>query len=213
MSGGVFAHWPNRITALRFVGALLLFLLYALMGDRGPADTLALAGVELGMRTALQVAFWTFVLVAATDFLDGWLARRGGQVSAFGRIADPFVDKVLILGAMIFLVVLPWSREYFPAWVVVVILARELLVTGLRGFVESLGREFPADRFGKLKMVVQCCAVGGAMFAPGYAWSDGAREALGWLVHGLVWLTVIATVGSGVGYVRKTQRILAEEGV
>ena len=210
MSEGVFAHWPNRITALRFLGALLLFVIFALMGEAGPEATLSLPGGDLTMRTALKVCFWLFVLVAATDYLDGWLARAHGLVTAFGRIADPFVDKVLILGVLIYMAVLPWSRELVPAWFVVVLLARELLVTGLRGYVESLGREFPADRLGKLKMVAQCMAVGGVMFIPAHSWSESVHDGLELLVRGLVLLTLVLTVVSGVGYVNKTRRILSE---
>lgn len=210
MSAGVFAHWPNRITALRFVGALLLFVIFAWMGELGPGESLNIGGSEVAMRTALKVCFWLFVLVAATDYLDGWLARAYGLVTAFGRIADPFVDKVLILGVLIYMAVLPWSRELVPAWFVVVLLARELLVTGLRGYVESLGHEFPADRLGKLKMVAQCMAVGGVIFLPAHEWSEQAHHALELLVRGLILLTLVATVVSGLGYVNKTRKILAE---
>ena len=158
----------------------------------------------------MNLSFWLFVTIAATDFLDGYLARKGGHVTAFGRIADPFTDKVLILGTMIFLTASPWSEPFFPAWMVVVILARELLVTGLRGYVESKGGEFPADRFGKLKMIVQCCAVGGVFWVYAWAWTDGLLEFWKILTHTLVWATLVATVGSGIGYVRKTVRILEE---
>lgn len=208
---GIFAHWPNRITAMRFVGALVLFFAFAVMGDLEPDQSLMLFGTEVPMRTALKTCFWLFVLVAATDFLDGYLARSGGHVSVFGRIADPFVDKVLILGVMIFMAVMPWSRGYIPAWFVVIILAREFLVTGLRGYVESIGREFSADSFGKIKMVVQCMAVGGVMFLPAHEWSSGMESALNILVRSLVIITLVATLGSGLSYVRKTQRILTED--
>jgi len=119
---GVFAHWPNRITDLRFVGAFVLFALFVSFGERPAAE----------LRPRIGWAFWLFVVVAATDFLDGWLARRDQHITAFGRIADPFVDKILIVGTLVFLAVLPWSRPHLPAWMVVVILAREFLVTAIR---------------------------------------------------------------------------------
>ena len=198
-AGGIFRHWPNRITAMRFVGALVLFVVFALVGERPAAE----------IRPQLVLAFCLFVLVAATDFLDGWLARRGNQVSAFGRIADPFVDKVLIVGAMVYLAVMPWSRDLLPASVVVLILAREFLVTAVRGYVESIGREFPADWFGKIKMVLQCIAVGAVMFANMIDWPPSLSEAWRWMARILVYLTLLATVGSGISYVLKTQRLLA----
>ncbi len=200
---GVFTHWPNRITAIRFAGALVLFALFALTLDRTPEELIEVRGW-------VNFSFWLFVIVAATDFLDGYLARRDGHVTAFGRIADPFTDKVLILGAMIFLAALPWSRPWLPAWMVVVILARELLVTGIRGYVESLGGEFPADGFGKIKMIVQCMAVGGMLWIHAWPWPEAWYGFWSGLTHVLVWVTLLATVGSGASYVHKTVRILAE---
>lgn len=207
---GIFAHWPNRITALRFVGAIALFVIFASMGSGSLDEPFSLLGLELSRQRGIQICFWLFVLVAATDALDGYLARHHGQVSAFGRIADPFVDKILILGVMIFMAVKPWSRHYIPAWLVVLVLSRELLVTGLRGYVESLGREFPADWFGKTKMIVQCITVGGVMFIPGYDWPEGLRDVFVVLLWGFIALTALSTVVSGVAYVMRTARILRE---
>lgn len=153
MSEGIFAYWPNRITALRFIGS---FALFAVLGVYGYAETLAEANQQVAVY---QTAFWLFILACASDMLDGYLARRDNQITAFGRVADSFCDKVLVMGTMVFLAVLPWSQHWFPAWIVVVILAREFLVTGLRGYVESIpGAQLPADWFGKAKMTLQCFA-------------------------------------------------------
>ncbi|MDP6368977.1 MAG: CDP-alcohol phosphatidyltransferase family protein, partial [Planctomycetota bacterium] len=146
----IFTHWPNRVTALRFVGSMVLFTLLAVFGERPPET----------QRGLLSLLFWLFTITAFTDILDGYLARRDNLVSAFGRIADPFVDKILILGTLIFMAVFDWSRPWVPAWAVVIILAREFLVTAIRGYIERLGAEFPAEMFGKIKMVVQCVLVG-----------------------------------------------------
>lgn len=197
---GVFEHWPNRITALRFVGAIGLFVIFALWGEAEPS----------AHRGVWCFAFWLFTVTASTDFLDGYLARQGNFVTAFGRIADPFVDKVLILGSMIFLSVQEWSRGYLPAWITVVILAREFLVTGIRGYVEKVGGEFPADKLGKFKMIVQCFAVGALLWLEAYDWPDMWFEIWHWTTHVLVWSTLVATVGSGLSYVLKTASILSE---
>ncbi len=198
---GVFQYWPNRITALRFLGALVLFAVLEIDLDperlRGGLSAIA--------------AFWLFLAVALSDILDGWLARRGNVVSAFGRIADPFVDKVLVLGSMVYLSVAPWSRGLFPAWVVVVILSREFLVTGIRGYMESIGAEFPADRFGKIKMLCQCLAIGFALGARAFSWTDAQHSFLLVATQFLVWVTVAATVGSGFTYVAKMRGALAGE--
>jgi len=202
-SPGIFAHWPNRITALRFLGAAALFTLLALEGD--------VAVVDVPRRRALfQLAFWLFLATSLSDILDGWLARRGNLVSAFGRIADPFVDKVLVMGLMVFLVVLPWSRAYFPAWIVVAILAREFLVTAIRGYVEKQGCEFPADWFGKVKMLLQCFAIGIVMGLAAFDWPRWCVAILEPAAHLCVWATLVTTLGSGFSYVAKTARILRE---
>lgn len=201
---GVFAYWPNRITAIRFVGSLVLFAIFAIWGDLTPEQ------IET-RRLPFLIAFWLFVVVAATDYLDGYLARRDKHITAFGRIADPFTDKVLILGTMVYLADMPWSEPFLPATVVVVIVARELLVTGIRGYVESLGHEFPADKFGKIKMIMQSIAVGGLIWLEAWPWGDAWFNFWKYFVSGLVVLTLIATVGSGVTYVLKTRDILATD--
>lgn len=198
---GIFTYWPNRITALRFVGSLVLFGTFSLFGsDPDVTDR----------RGLMHLCFWLFVVVAVTDVLDGYLARRGKTVTAFGRISDPFVDKVMILGAMIFMAVMPWSKAWFHPAFVVVILAREFLVTGIRGYVESLGREFPADRFGKFKMIVQSMLVGSVMWVHLFAWPPAWLSfwhATSWT---LVVLTLVTTLGSGWTYVLRTRAILSQ---
>ncbi|MEM7310847.1 MAG: CDP-diacylglycerol--glycerol-3-phosphate 3-phosphatidyltransferase [Planctomycetota bacterium] len=193
---GIFAHWPNRLTALRFVGSAVLFAVFSL-GDEQSLAHPALAS---------QACFWLFIATAVTDALDGYLARRDNLVTAFGRVADPFVDKILILGTMIFLTTFEWTQGWFPAWIVVVVLAREFLVTGIRGYVESQGLEFPADWFGKTKMILQCIAIGVVLGM--FAFGVHARF-FEVAAHVLVWGTLITSVGSGVSYVLRTKRLLA----
>lgn len=201
---GVFAHWPNRITAIRFVGALVLFILFTLWGE-GAGPT------EVGPGWMTQATFWLFLITSLTDFLDGYLARRDNLVSAFGRIADPFVDKVLVLGSLIYLTVMPWSRPWFPTWIVVVVLAREFLVTGIRSYVESLGKSFAADKMGKVKMVVQCLAIGFALGSQAFPWPKIGIQ-VEWLeacTVVLVWATLISSVSSGWNYISKARDLIA----
>ncbi|TAJ23599.1 MAG: CDP-diacylglycerol--glycerol-3-phosphate 3-phosphatidyltransferase [Planctomycetota bacterium] len=198
MASGILAHWPNRITALRFLGACGVFVIFAQIGDR---DFRA-------CRQELVLAFWLFVLVALTDFLDGYIARRYKLESAFGRIADPFVDKVLVCGAMIFLSCFDWSRSYLPAWITVVVLAREFLVTGIRGYVESLGTSFGADWFGKIKMLVQCFAIGTLIGIHAFEWPDHQIAFWSTASRVLVWVTLVTSVASGLSYTFKARRFL-----
>ena len=199
MSEGVFAHWPNRITLLRFVGSLVLFLILSMLGDELDES-----------RLYASLAFWLFIVIAATDYLDGYLARRGNLITSFGRIADPFVDTVLVIGAMVYLAVLEWSHHWFPAWIVVLVVAREFLVTGIRGYVESQGLAFPADWFGKIKMIVQCIAIGVALGIHAFAWPEPLHRFLEFAAYAFVYATLLTTVGSGTSYVLKTRRLLLE---
>ena len=198
MREGIFAYWPNRITMLRFVASLVLFLILTVWGESDPK----------AIEAAIDVCFWLFLAIAFSDYLDGYLARRGNHITAFGRIADPFVDKVLVIGTMIFLAVLEWSRPWFPAWIVVIVVAREFLVTGIRGYVESQGLAFPADWFGKVKMIVQCIAIGVVLGLFAFEWPAPLRTFLTWAGHVFVWGTLLTTVGSGTSYVLKTRRLL-----
>jgi CDP-diacylglycerol--glycerol-3-phosphate 3-phosphatidyltransferase len=202
---GVFQHWPNRITALRFVGAIALFGIFALHGMQS-VEELA------GERGLLQWAFWIFIVTSLSDVLDGYLARKGNHVTAFGRIADPFVDKVLVIGAMVFLAVMPWSQVFFPAWVVVAVVAREFLITAIRGYVESLGVQFPADWFGKLKMFAQCIAVGVVVGIHAFGFEGETLRFWTLVGHWAVWATLATTIGSCISYLGKTRKWILDGG-
>lgn len=128
---------PNQLTAARFVLALILFAL-----------------IETHQWVGSLVVF---ALAALTDWLDGYFARKLNLGSTLGRNLDPLVDKVLICGAYIFLVPIPGSG--LASWMAVVVVARELIITTLRGYLESMGAIFGADWLGKMKMGLQCAAL------------------------------------------------------
>src|SRR5919201_606789 len=109
--------------------------------------TLARLVLAVGLFACIAGEWWltgvvVFALAAVTDWLDGYLARKHGLASAFGRNFDPLVDKVLICGAFIFL--LPVAGAGLAAWMVTVVVARELIITGLRSFFEGRGVSFGA---------------------------------------------------------------------
>ncbi len=142
-------------------------------------------------------AMVVFVFAASTDFVDGYWARRFNQITKLGRVLDPFVDKIIIAAAMIPLVAYPQSPV--RAWMVTVIIGRELLVTSLRSMVESRGGDFSARWLGKWKMLAQCAAVVAVLLYLGWqpmAW-------LYWSAHVLVWAAIILTIASGADYVRQ----------
>jgi len=103
---------------------------------------------------ACRIAALAFILASVTDWLDGYIARSCHMVSNMGKFLDPLADKVLICSVFIMLVMLGWA----PAWVVIVIVSRELIVTGLRTIAIDEGIVLAADRYGKLKTVLQMFA-------------------------------------------------------
>jgi len=103
------------------------------------------------------IGFFVFVLAALTDYWDGRLARRTGTVTAFGQLMDPLVDKVLICAAFVSFVAI---HQIVPAWIVIVILTREFMVTGLRLLASNQGRVIPASRWGKHKAAWQMGVIG-----------------------------------------------------
>ena len=151
-------------------------------------------------------ALVVFTIAASTDWIDGYWARRYGQVTKLGRIFDPFVDKIIICGAFIFLGAEPESG--IAAWMAVVVVGRELLVTALRSFIEERGADFSATMSGKLKMLVQCLAVGFSLYRLSYLPANEPPPWLSWSLIALVWAAVVLTVYSGAGYVVAAVRLL-----
>lgn len=203
---------PNGLTVLRLVLAAAFFA--GLNFYRYPDHNTAWANVSVLI----------FVLAAITDALDGYLARKWEATSFFGRIMDPFCDKVLVLGAFIYLagprfVVPTWVDEgsfftmatgVYP-WMVVVILARELLVTGFRGEAEAMGVSFGAAWSGKLKMILQSITIPTVIILV-VNFRTGGDEVLSkaarWLCYVLVYATVVVTIWSGMPYVGRLRQLL-----
>jgi CDP-diacylglycerol--glycerol-3-phosphate 3-phosphatidyltransferase len=160
--------------------------------------------LSVGLFALIAVEQWLWALVvfglaAVTDWLDGYFARTRGQASALGRVFDPLVDKVLVCGAFIFL--LPYGSappaSWLTPWMVTVVVAREFLITGLRGWLESMGTSFGADWLGKLKMGLQCAAIIGILVAQ--TWSE--PWLLGVARDVLIYAMLAATILSGLQYV------------
>lgn len=188
----------NKITTGRLALAVVLFVLLDLLGRGDPLPGWPLA----------TACFLLFIAITATDALDGYYARKLGQVSDFGRIADPAADKVIVCGSFVFLSAVPWGRDIVPPWIVVAILCREFVVTALRAWMEQKGHEFGADPAGKLKMVLQCVAIPAVIFVrivdDLFARTEPEVPRIFRIVAiVLVWTALIVTVWSGWGYVRK----------
>ena len=192
-SSSVICNVPNAVTTARFVLSIVVFVL-----------------IPLGHYAAATVVF---ILAAATDWIDGWYARKYGQVTKLGRIFDPFVDKIIICGTFILLAA--EKNSGVAPWMAVVVMGREMLVTAIRGFIEQQGGDFSAQMAGKLKMVFQCLAAMASLLALRHYQQAGSATPLpGWLfwtLHISVWLAVISTVYSGLEYVVAAARILGKQ--
>jgi CDP-diacylglycerol--glycerol-3-phosphate 3-phosphatidyltransferase len=157
-----------------------------------------------------------YVIALVTDFLDGYLARKWKVEGAFGRIVDPFVDKVLVLGSFIFFAgknfVIPEEHAQVlktitgvAPWMVVLILSRELLVTSLRASGEQAGVKFGADIGGKVKMVLQSVTILAILLYVNYFEGKGGdfEQYARWARDGFIWLTIAVTLISAWSYISK----------
>lgn len=158
---------------------------------------LSIAVFVLVVRRVDVAATILFLIASTTDWVDGWYARRYGQVSRLGRIFDPLVDKVLICGTAI-LVADPVGP--IVPWMAVVIVVRELVVTAIRAELEASGIDFSAGWSGKVKMVLQCAAI--ALVLAARAWPGWAPFAvpLAAPASWTAWAAVLATAWSGLEY-------------
>lgn len=137
---------PNLVTLARLLG--IPFLLYLIVVARNDSDYL------------ITTIF--FIFLAITDALDGWLARKLNAVSDLGKLLDPLVDKLLVIAPLIILVGLRSEvngAPLVPAWMVVLVVAREVWITGLRGVAASNGVVVAASDLGKIKTILQVTAV------------------------------------------------------
>ncbi|MEM8873413.1 MAG: CDP-alcohol phosphatidyltransferase family protein [Planctomycetota bacterium] len=203
---------PNAITVSRLVVAFIFFAMLA--AYRYDPDRIS---------WWLFASGWVYGLAAATDALDGHLARKWNVTSVFGRIVDPFCDKILILGTFVFFASRPFFIEEdgtiinvtsVGPIVVTILLSRELLITTLRSLMEGSGSDFGAAWSGKLKMIIQSITVPVVLayvcFRPWLIEMD--LELAARIVRtGCVWLTVVATIVSGVLYMPWPKRAKATQ--
>ena len=196
---------PNQITIARLFMAIIFFVCLAQYETRSPSA-----------MWLLDVSAGLFFIAAMSDIVDGYLARKYNQVTSFGRVIDPFVDKILVIGAYIFLAgdgfldVNQNRTSDVSGWMVVVILGRELLVTSLRGVTEAGGQSFAANVYGKVKMLLQSTTVVWVLLTVAHPnWIPICTTLRPYLVY----LTVIVTFLSAIPYVRMARGVLSEMSV
>ena len=222
MDGSIRRTIPNLLTIARVILATAFFLIMAtaLWPQEGRS-------VELRQFWG-NIAVVIFVVAAATDYADGMLARRWKVVSVFGRVMDPFGDKLLVIGTFVFLA----GPGFLPIdgftsegklvletdgslgmtsgvrpWMVALILARELLVTSIRGVLEGMGLDFSAGASGKIKMILQSVAAPVALFVAVNPFALES-EVWCWTRDILIWATLAVTIWSAWPYVIRARALI-----
>jgi CDP-diacylglycerol--glycerol-3-phosphate 3-phosphatidyltransferase len=186
---------PNRLTILR----LILTLPFV-------------AALSLPFAGAKWLALCLFVVSSATDYADGYIARKFQLITDFGKLMDPLVDKIMTMSAFICLVAL----GSIPAWAAIVIITREFLITGLRLVASARGKVLAAERLGKLKTVCQivtilyCLIVVALIDQFGRSWNSVAVTSLNVTALILVLLTVALTLWSGISYFAKNWYLISD---
>jgi CDP-diacylglycerol--glycerol-3-phosphate 3-phosphatidyltransferase len=172
-----FWNVPNTLTVSRLVLAVCVFVLIA--------------------QESYAWALAIFALAALTDALDGYFARLLNQDTSIGRQLDPLIDKVIVSGCYIYLATIPGTMVL--PWMVTAIVARELLIQGLRSHLEGRGQPFGARMAGKLKTVVQCLSISAVLLCLAVLPSE--PRALLIVRDALTWLAVAMTLYSGLSYI------------
>lgn len=202
---------PNALTTLRLAIAIVFFAVLAVWTY--PTRELVIKPTHPVWPYLICAAL--FGLAALTDAIDGPLARRWNCVTRFGRVMDPFADKVLVVGAFIMLAGPNFAFDAHPGdarpsmqvsgvypWMVVLILARELLVTSIRAVLEHDGLDFSASASGKAKMILQASVIPFVLvvlaIAPVTPGTFGR-----YAIDAAVWATLVATAASGIPYVMR----------
>lgn len=212
---------PNALTMLRLVIAAAFFVFLGIGSVRIASGHDHWVIVPLSTRALLWVTAVLFIVGALTDALDGYLARRWNTITVFGRIMDPFADKVLVVGAFIclcgpkFQVTLPDGTHDqltgVAPWMAVTVLARELLVTSIRGWFESQGIDFSASLSGKLKMVFQSASIPAILILLALTHAAPNRG-VRLLIDCLCWSMVAVTIASAIPYIFRSIRAARDLG-
>lgn len=186
---------PNKLTLTRLCLVPVMIIFYVVAW-------------ETASLWALWVSTAIYIIAAATDFLDGKIARKTGTVTTLGKFLDPIADKILTISALV--MVLPYNLMPGPYYVigVIIIILREFIVSGLRQSAASSGKIIAADMFGKIKAFVQDIAAPIIMMMPVLLiWWEGLKY-FAWVIFAAA---VVLTILSGINYVVKNRNVLSQE--
>ena len=187
---------PNKLTMFRIVLIPLMVVV----------AYVPFFNISLGfMSMANLINVCIFTIASLTDFLDGWIARKYNLVTTFGKFADPLADKLLVVSAMVILCtqLTGTPNEWFiPGWVIIVILCREFIVSGIRLVAVERGNVIAAGFLGKLKTATTMVAL---IFLFFYE-----IPVLGYIGAGLMYLALLFTILSGIEYFWKNRKVILE---
>lgn len=195
---------PNKLTIFRIILVPIMVIILFLGID----------GKIFGIPTEWIIIDLIFIIASITDKLDGYLARKNNQVTTFGKFLDPLADKILVLAAMVMLV----EMSKLPAWIPIIVLTREFMVSGYRLIaVEKGGEVIAASKWGKLKTVTQMIAIILAILdlnAFGECFKgvlQGGDLILNLIVTILMIVQVIATIFSGIDYMKGAKKYIKDQ--
>lgn len=157
--------------------------------------------------TARWIALWLYVLAALTDLLDGWVARRYDQHSELGRMLDPIADKLMVAAVVLSLVAAGTISGHL-VWAAMLILTRELFISGLREFLAGRTVVLHVTRLAKWKTTIQMVAIGWLIISPAATTMIPLTGAIGAI---LLWIAAVITVKTGVDYLRAGLTSLAAD--
>lgn len=194
---------PNKLTIFRII-LVPIMVIIPFFGIKSQVFGIPLEWIIIDL---------IFIIASLTDKLDGYLARKNDQVTTFGKFLDPLADKILVLAAMVMLV----EMNKLPAWIPIIVLAREFMVSGYRLIaVEKGGEVIAASKWGKLKTATQMVAIILA-FVDLNAFGDcfrgvlqGKELILNLIVTILMIFQVVATIFSGVDYMKDGKKYLKD---
>lgn len=194
---------PNKLTIFRIILVPIMVII----------PFLGITGTISGILISWIIIDLIFILASITDKLDGYLARKNNQITTFGKFLDPLADKILVLAAMTMLV----EMTKLPAWIPIIVLTREFMVSGYRLVaVEKGGKVIAASKWGKLKTVTQMIAIILAFvdlnpFGECFSGTlQGGDLILNIIVTGMMIIQTIATIFSGLDYMKGAKKLMKD---
>ena len=192
---------PNKLTIIRIILVPIMVII----------PFLGIDGRFLGIPIEWIIMDFIFIIAAITDKLDGYLARKNNQITTFGKFLDPIADKILVLAAMLMLV----EMQKLPAWIPIIVLFREFIISGYRLIAEQKGgKVIAASKWGKIKTVTQMIAIILAFIdlnGFGECFSGALQRGdltLNFIVTIMMIIQTIATIFSGIDYIKGSKTLI-----